>query len=187
MFTFLISKQQIYPRYLLCCDKWQIPHNQYHITKWLCFSVNWRSTEVCIPLCSFYDFSLLFCHTFIIMLETSSPHHGCSAPSTLSCEKSAHKNEAGFWEKRWVVFTGLSLYFREKITEIYDRLHFCSYLVWIGYLVWLCPSLYSFLAQGQDHYDLVQPLLPTGNTGILDEAILYIVGLSLDPYTKCLE
>lgn len=64
---------------------------------------------------SFRDFSPLFCHTFIIMLETSSSHRGCSAPSTLSCEESAHKNEADSGRKDELSSQDyLFLYFREK-------------------------------------------------------------------------
>lgn len=49
-------------------------------------------------------------------------------------------------------------------------------------LPWItCPSVHSLLAPETRSPWLVKPVFPVGNTGILDEANLYSVGLSHDP------
>ena len=148
MFTYLISKQQIYPRYLLChiyCVRAnERYHSQHHINKWLCFLLTEKYRGICMySLHSFCDF-LSFSATLLLSLSYQRPHHPTVAVQLLILWGECTQKWGRFWEKRGVVFTGLFLYFREKNHwNLWQALLSVSFgLNWVT-----CPCLYSFLAQ----------------------------------------
>lgn len=157
MFTYLISKQQIYPRYLLChiyCVRAnERYHNQHHINKWLCFLLTEKYRGICMySLHSFCDF-LSFSATLLLSLSYQRPHHPTVAVQLqlpYPVRRVHTKMRQILGEKRSCLHRTISLFQGEKSLKSMTGFTFC--FIWSELGNMPMPVLIPGTV-GQDHHD----------------------------------